>query len=341
MPSSSHRAPKLATRRVGSAAAIVGVAAGSVFLMQGSAHAETTAQALADYNQKNTTAEAATEQYDAATAQVAQLQQKINALQGQISTANEKLTTLEAAMGRQAAQQYRESGLSDSLKAVLDDSPDSYLNAALASNQISTQEAQQIKELATEKTQIAADNKLAQNALVQQQQVTAQRAAAKTKALQNAAEAKSLYNSLNSAQQAAIQKANAGVSASSVTITAAAPDSRAAAAIAYAKSKLGDEYVYAATGPDEFDCSGLTLESWAAAGVSLPRTAAEQYDAITHISRADIEPGDLVFYDYGEGITHVGIYVGDNMVIHAPHPGTVVQYGEIDNVGPVAGIGRP
>ncbi|WP_034268448.1 C40 family peptidase [Actinospica robiniae] len=338
MPS-SHRAPKLAVRRTTSAVAIAGVAAGSVLLMQGSAHAETTQQALADYHKKNADAEAATEQYNAATGQVAQLQQKINALQSEISTDDQKASTLEAAMGRQAAQQYRDSGLSDSLKAVLDDSPDSYLNAALAGNQITAQEAQQLKELAAAKSQIAADTKLAQSALAQQQQLVTQRAAAKTKALQDAASAKSLYNSLNASQQQAINRANSG--ATNVVITDVAPDARAAAAVAYAKSKLGDEYVYAATGPTTFDCSGLTLESWKAAGVSLPRTAAQQYDGIQHVSRSSLEPGDLVFYNYGEGITHVAIYVGNDMVIHAPHTGTVVQYGQIDNVGPVAGYGRP
>jgi cell wall-associated NlpC family hydrolase len=59
------------------------------------------------------------------------------------------------------------------------------------------------------------------------------------------------------------------------------------------------------------------------------------------VSRADLEPGDLVFYDYGEGITHVAIYVGNDTVIHAPHTGTVVQYGEIDNVGDAVGFARP
>jgi cell wall-associated NlpC family hydrolase len=340
MPS-SHRAPKLAARRTTSAFAIAGVAAGSVLLMQGSAHAETTAQALADYHQKTAEAEAATEKYDAASAQVAQLQQKINGLQGQIAADDQKTATLEAAMGRQAAQQYRDAGLSDSLKAVLSDTPDSYLNAALANNQISAQEAQQLKELAAAKAEVASDKKLAQDALAQQQQVLAQRQAAKAKALQEAADAKSLYDSLDAASQAAIQRANQGVSASSVVITQLAPDARAAAAVNYAKSKLGDEYVYAAAGPTTFDCSGLTMMAWAAAGVVLPHNAAAQYDSLPHVSRSELEPGDLVFYDYGAGITHVAIYVGNGMVIHAPHTGTVVQYGQIDNVGPVAGFARP
>jgi peptidoglycan DL-endopeptidase CwlO len=340
MPS-SHRAQKLATRRTTSAIAIAGVAAGSVLLMQGNAHAETSQQALTDYHAKNAQAEAATEQYDEATAEVAQLQQKINALQTQISTDDASMATLERAMGLQAAQQYRDAGLSDSLKAVLEDSPDSYLNAALAGNELSTQEAQQIKQLSAKKAEVAADNKLAQNELLQQQQLTAQRQAAKQKAQQAADQAKSLYDSLDAAQQQAIQQANAGISAGSVNITQVAPDARAAAAVAYAKSKLGDKYVYAMAGPSEFDCSGLTMMAWAQAGVSLPHNAAAQYDSTQHISRSQLEPGDLIYYDYGEGITHVAIYIGNDIAIHAPNSTTVVQYGEIDNIGPIAGFSRP
>jgi cell wall-associated NlpC family hydrolase len=340
MPS-SHRAPKLAARRTSSAFAIAGVAAGSVLLMQGSAHAETTQQALTDYNQKTAQAEAAAEQYDEATAQVAQLQQKINALQSQISTDNVQMASLERAMGLQAALQYRDSGLSDSLRAALEDSPDTYLNDALATNELSSQEAQQYKQLDVEKSQVAGDKKLAQNELVQQQQLTTQRQSAKSQAVAAAAQAKELYNSLDASLQQAIEQANAGVTASSVKITQVASDPRAAAAVAYAESKLGDEYVYAAAGPSEFDCSGLTMMAWAQAGVSLPHNAAEQYATTQHISRSQLEPGDLIYYDYGYGITHVAIYVGNGMAIHAPHTGTVVQYGQIDNIGPIAGYSRP
>lgn len=335
----SHRAPKLTARRTTSAVVIAGIATGSVLLVQGSATAETTAQALADYQHKNQQAEAATESYDAASTQVAQLQQKINSLQGQIAADNQKTTVLETAMGRQAAQQYRDGGMSDSLKAVLEDSPDTFLNTALATNQLSQQEATQLKQLATAKAQIASDNKLAEQTLAQQQQVVAQRKAARAQALQSAAQAKSLYNSLNAAQQAAIQRANTGVT--NVHLTQVAPNARAGAAVQYAENKLGDEYVYAAAGPGTFDCSGLTMMAWEQAGVSLPHNAAAQYDSITHVSRSELEPGDLVFYNYGEGITHVAIYVGNGTVIHAPHTGTVVQYGQVDNVGPVAGFGRP
>jgi cell wall-associated NlpC family hydrolase len=336
----SHRAPKFSSRKT-SAFAVAGVAAGSVLLMQGSAHAETLAQAQSDYNHKMEQSEAATEAYNAANTQAATLQQKVNTLQSQISTDTSEMTGLERTMGLQAAQQYESGGMSSSLELALESSPTTYLDKALASNEVSLKEAQLLKTLSQDKSQIAADQKLAATELAQQQAVVATAHQKKISALSSAASAKSLFDSLTASQRQAIQTYEQGVSPSTVHISSvSAPNSRAAEAVAYAESKLGDEYVYAAAGPDEFDCSGLTMEAWAAAGVSLDHNAAAQYDETEHISESQLEPGDLVFYDYGEGITHVAIYVGGGMVIHAPHTGTDVQYGQIDNVGPVAGYGR-
>ena len=337
----SHRAPKLSPRKT-SAFAIAGVAAGSVLLMQsGTAQAETLQQAQNDYNHKMQLSEAASEAYDQATSQEASLQQKVDSLQAQISTDTAEMASLQRTMGLQAAQQYESGGMSETLKLALDASPETYLNQALTDNEISAKEAQLLKILAGDKAQIAQDQKLAAAALAQQQSQAAIAKTKKTEAAGEATSAKSLLDSLTASQQASIQKAQAGVSASSVTITQVAPDARAAAAVAYAKSKLGDEYVYAATGPDTFDCSGLTMESWLAAGVQIERTAADQYDSLPHVSLDALEPGDLLFYDYGEGITHVAIYVGNGMAIHAPHTGTVVQYGQINNIGPLVGAARP
>jgi peptidoglycan DL-endopeptidase CwlO len=339
----SHRAPKLSPRKT-SAFAVAGVAAGSVLLMQGSAHAETLSQAKSDYNQKMDQSEAATEAYDLASSQAATLQQKVNTLQAQISSTTTEMSSLQRTMGLQAAQQYESGGMSQTLELALESSPESYLNKALASNEISQKEAQLLKTLATDKAQIAADQKLASTELTQQQAAVATAQKQKTAALAAASSAKTLLSSLTAEQQAAIQKSEEGVSASTVTVTATATSSRAATAVAYAKSKLGDEYVYAAAGPDTFDCSGLTMEALAAAGISVTHNAAAQYDSMAHVSEADIQVGDLVFYSFeGEDgeISHVGIYVGDGMVIHAPHTGTVVQYGEINNIGIVEGIGDP
>lgn len=101
-------------------------------------------------------------------------------------------------------------------------------------------------------------------------------------------------------------------------------------AVEYVISKLGDEYVYAATGPDTFDCSGLVQAAYAAAGVSLPRTTYTQVAAGTAVaSAADLKPGDLVFImgsdPEGDLPGHVGMYIGDGLVIDAPHTGAVVH----------------
>jgi cell wall-associated NlpC family hydrolase len=337
----SHRAPKLSPRKT-SAFAIAGVAAGSVLLMQpGTAQAETLQQAQNDYNQKMQLSEAASEAYDQATSQEASLQQKVDSLQAQISTDTAEMASLQRTMGLQAAQQYETGGMSETLKLALDASPETYLNQALTNNEISAKEAQLLKILAGDKAQIASDQKLAASALAQQQAQAATAKAKKAQAADEATQAKQLLDSLTASQQAAIQKAQSGVSASSVKITQVPADGRAAAAVAYAESKLGDEYVYGATGPDTFDCSGLTMESWAAAGVSIERTAADQYDSLPHVSLSALEPGDLLFYDYGEGITHVAIYIGNGVAIHAPHTGTTVQYGDINVIGPLVGAARP
>lgn len=111
---------------------------------------------------------------------------------------------------------------------------------------------------------------------------------------------------------------------------------RAAAAVASAKSKLGAPYVYGGTGPG-YDCSGLTMTSWAAAGVSIGRTTGAQWAGLQPISRGQLKPGDLVFYY--SGISHVGMYVGNGTIIHAPNSTTVVKYAPIDMM-PVAGYRR-
>ncbi|MCX4685140.1 NlpC/P60 family protein [Kitasatospora purpeofusca] len=119
----------------------------------------------------------------------------------------------------------------------------------------------------------------------------------------------------------------------------AANGSRAAAAIAAAESKLGAPYVYGATGPNSFDCSGLTGWAYAQAGVSLPRTSQAQAGAGTRIGSdiSQAQPGDLVIF-YGDR-HHVGIYVGGGQVIHAPKPGASVRYESASNM-PVNSIVR-
>jgi cell wall-associated NlpC family hydrolase len=124
---------------------------------------------------------------------------------------------------------------------------------------------------------------------------------------------------------------------SSTAATTDAPNSRAAAAVAYAYQKLGSPYVWGATGPNAFDCSGLTQAAYGSAGVSLPRTTYAQINAGRRVARSELRPGDLVFF-YA-GITHVGIYVGNGQMIHAPNPTAPVRLAPINEM-PLSGATR-
>ncbi|MFD0594195.1 C40 family peptidase [Catellatospora coxensis] len=106
--------------------------------------------------------------------------------------------------------------------------------------------------------------------------------------------------------------------------------------MAFAYKQLGKPYVWAADGPNGYDCSGLTLAAWRAAGVSLYHQAATQWREVAHISRSQLLPGDLVFYS---GLGHVALYVGSGKVIHAPTTGEVVKIASVDMMSPY-GYGR-
>jgi cell wall-associated NlpC family hydrolase len=166
-----------------------------------------------------------------------------------------------------------------------------------------------------------------------------------------AAQSQALLNRLTAAERKAYldsQAAPATERASRDTTRSAPTDTMpvtdvpasggAATAVAVAKSKLGSAYVWAAAGPNVFDCSGLTMYAWAAAGRSLPHSSAMQLNSGTRVSISNLAPGDLVFY--GSPIHHVAMYVGNGQVIHAPQTGDVVRYASV-NMMSITGATRP
>ncbi|MFI8302437.1 NlpC/P60 family protein [Streptomyces sp. NPDC085927] len=138
---------------------------------------------------------------------------------------------------------------------------------------------------------------------------------------------------------------SSGSSGSTSTTPSAPTDSsytaKAEKALAFARAQIGKPYVWGATGPGSYDCSGLTQGAWKAAGVSLPRTTYDQVEAGTTIAVSQAQPGDLVFFY--DDITHVGIYVGNGMMIHAPKPGTYVREESIfyDGESSIHSVVRP
>ncbi len=119
---------------------------------------------------------------------------------------------------------------------------------------------------------------------------------------------------------------------------APAPNRQSQVAVDAALSQMGKPYSYGASGPDSYDCSGLTMWAWAQAGVSLPHNSGAQYAATTRVDRSDWEPGDLLFF--GSPIHHVGMYIGNGQMVEAPYTGRSVRVVSA-NRSDYVGAGRP
>ncbi len=147
------------------------------------------------------------------------------------------------------------------------------------------------------------------------------------------ADAEDLLDDLEAEQREALL--NEGTVAAPEDIPASG---RAAAAIQYAMSQVGDAYVYGAAGPNAFDCSGLTMMAWAQAGVGLPHSSGAQSGSGTSVPANALQPGDLVFY-YSP-ISHVAMYIGNGMIVHAANPGAGVRVSALYSM-PYSGAVRP
>lgn len=126
------------------------------------------------------------------------------------------------------------------------------------------------------------------------------------------------------------------VSVTGITACQPAPNAKAGSpgetAAAAARQQLGQPYKYGGESRAEggFDCSGLTSYAWKQAGVSLPRTARDQYSQTRRITKSDLRPGDLVFYAASGSVSHVAIYVGNGRMVQAQKPGVPVNEQSID-----------
>lgn len=338
MSTATHRAPKAITPRKATAVAVVGLTAGTVAMIPGSSQALTLAQAKAQYLADEGKAEAAGMVYDQQEQAYAQLQQKINALQNEISTQNEQISKLDAQIGSQAAAQYRTGGVSETLELTLSASPNTYLDKVSGENEIAAQEAEQLKTLKADQAQLAQEQALAAQLTKQQQAALTAAQEAKAQADLLTKEAKAIVESLTPLEQQQMNIGSGGMW-THYSGTLPVPSGRAAIAVAYAESKLGDPYVTGGNGPNVFDCSGLVQQAWLAAGVSIPRTSFEMWDALPHISKSQLQPGDLVYFlesgaSPSDGPGHVTMYIGNGMMIQATHPGSTIQWSSLDPSSP-------
>ncbi|WP_405580561.1 NlpC/P60 family protein [Streptomyces sp. NBC_01190] len=330
----SHRRPKPATRtRV---TVLTATAAAAVALSAQAANAAPAKPTIKDAKTKvdalYSQAEQATEKYDAANEKLHTLQKDASSLQDQVARQQQHLNQLRDGLGAIAASQYRSGGIDPTIQLFLSANPDTYLQQATALDQLGALQAGAMEQLQDAKRELDQSRAEATAKLADLQSTRAELAKRKSEAKDKLAQAQQVLNTLTAQQRADMQLQDqiaANRASSRVNLgDAKAATGRAGAAFAAAQNELGKPYVYGATGPGSFDCSGLTSYAYAQAGVSIPRTSEEQANAGTRIySESQLGVGDLVIF-YGD-FHHVGLYAGNGMVLHAPKPGAVVRYESI------------
>ncbi|MFF9807194.1 NlpC/P60 family protein [Streptomyces coeruleorubidus] len=351
----AHRKPRQRSMggskaRTAATIALAGAATATGF--DGTGHAEpqlTPSQVKAEVDKLYREAEVATEKYNGAKEKAEAAGQRLKGLQDQAARKEERLNSAREALGSVAAAQYRAGGLDPAMQLALSDDPDRYLDnaefverAGNRQNAAVTRVRKQLREL--EQLRGAAHIELTslksrQTELKRHKKtVTGKLGSARQLLSRLSAQERSRLGESPGMERASRSSTGPrGTLAAPGSATAEAPNSRAAAAVSYAYQKLGSPYVWGATGPNAFDCSGLVQAAYRSAGVSLPRTTYSQIDAGRRVSRSELLPGDLVFF-YA-GISHVGIYVGNGRMIHAPNPSAPVRVAPLDEM-PFTGATR-
>ncbi|WP_031147885.1 C40 family peptidase [Streptomyces erythrochromogenes] len=346
----SHRKPRQRSlsggpvRTTAATIALAGAATATAF--EGAAQADprpTPAQIKTEVDRLYEEAEAATERYNGAKEQADEAEKALTGLREEAARKADQLNTARSALGTLAASQYRSGSLGTAVQLALADDPQEYLAQASFISRAGDRNAAGITTVRRKLDEVSKLREQASGRLSDLRSRQDELAAHKAEAEEKLAAAKRLLAKLTAEERAAYEAQAPGAAAApSGPVTAAPPPpadgSRAARAVAFAYSSIGKPYVWGATGPGSFDCSGLTQAAWRSAGVSLPRTTYTQINAGRRVSRDQLAPGDLVFFY--SGITHVGLYVGNGQMVHAPRPGSTVRLAPIDSM-PWAGASRP
>jgi cell wall-associated NlpC family hydrolase len=285
----------------------------------------------------NDQADRAVEAYAQARIALTAARHRAAVAQGQVLREAAALVAVRHAMNSVAASAYRTGGTDVLVSLVSTNSPQTFLDRASALDRIARDQAARLAATATARHRLAGVEAEAKQALAEQRAAEQAVGHQRDAILRTLREQRSLLAGLQAEERARLariqrereaESRRAALRASRLRsfqiATYTGPASgRAGVAVAEAYNKLGSPYEWAAAGPSRFDCSGLTMWVWAKAGVSLPHSAAAQYDSINHVAQSDTQPGDLVFF--GSPIHHVGIYIGNGQMISAPHTGDVVK----------------
>ncbi|MEU2268842.1 NlpC/P60 family protein [Streptomyces olindensis] len=281
-------------------------------------------------------AEKATEAYNEADERADELRDEIGTARDRIARQQQRINSMRDSLGSLAGAQYRSGGIDPSLALLFSEDPDDYLDKASRLDRITAHQAGELKDLRDAMRELAQDREEAAGKLRELEKSRKAVAAHKKTVERKLAAARRLLDSLPDDERDAYDRASRSGRTGMPDLGSAA-SGRGAAAVAAARSALGKPYVWGANGPTGFDCSGLMQWSYAQAGVALPRTSQAQRFAGRQVPLSEARPGDLVVYR--ADASHVGMYMGNGQVIHAPYPGAPVRY---DPVGmmPVSSVTR-
>ncbi|MFC8227069.1 NlpC/P60 family protein [Streptomyces sp. NPDC057287] len=347
----AHRKPKqrLFTGPAARTAATLALAgAATAATLEGAAQADprpTPAQVEAKIDRLYHDAEVATEKYNGAKEETAASEKALDALRDEAARRTERLNTARDALGSYATAQYRSAGIDPAVRLALSSDPDQYLERASYEDRAGDRQAGAINGVRRQIGDIARLRAQAEDELAVLASRRADLQKHKNEVRAKLADARKLLATMTADRRAAYERSADAAHGGTATRadrsaprgSVAAPNARAAQAVDFAYGALGKPYVWGATGPSSFDCSGLTQAAWRAAGVSLPRTTYTQINAGRRVPQSELAPGDLVFFY--SGITHVGLYIGGGQMIHAPRPGAPVRIAPISEM-PLAGATR-
>ena len=281
-------------------------------------------------------AEQASERYNNAKIKLKGLHGELTSLKADQRRQGVKLSAVQQQVQDSVVRQYEGESLGAVGQVVVSKDPGQFLSQLSTMSAFNDMQGQLFDDYSTQLKALELRSSASQKRAEELAALKKQLGDEKSTIDEKLSEARSLLGKLKAQQRSAM------LSRSTVrtpTTTATVPASgRASAAVSFAMAQVGDAYVYGAAGPDAWDCSGLTMGAWAQAGVSLPHSSSAQYNSGPHIAESELQPGDLVFYY--QPISHVGMYIGGGMIVHAANPSTGVTISGLYSM-PYSGAVRP
>jgi len=295
----------------------------------GAASAPTISQVQSAINSLQARVDKLGEQYDAAGQQLTAAKTQLSQVSKETNKAQAKYNTASAGLTAIAVAEYENSNSSSVLGLLSSGNPSSVLAQASLVQQVAGTHNLEAAQFLTSAQELAAIRLQRQHTEMGVEQIKSQLSTEKASLTKLLTSKQATLDSLTAAQQEQVAANSVGATTSTSAEPGATPvtytgptTTQADKAVAFAYAQIGKPYVWGATGPDSFDCSGLVQAAWAAAGLSIPRTTYEQWADLPHIPVADMQPGDLIIYN-SEG--HVGMYVGNGYIIDAPTSGLDVE----------------